>query len=145
MKATYITQSPEETKALARNILTQIPPGSVIALTGDLGSGKTTFTQGVAAALGVQDTVLSPTFKLISHYEGKETTLYHIDCYRLRSMDEFLNIGGEHYLLPEKGYTFIEWADVIRDILPADTIEITFQYHKSDPDARQITVARSVT
>ncbi len=142
MEVTYLSQSPEETKAIARKILADIPLGSVIALTGDLGSGKTTFTQGFASALGIRESVLSPTFKLVSHYQGEKAALFHIDCYRLKSAEDFLNIGGETYLLPQDGYTLIEWADVIGDLLPATTLNIHFDYDEKDIETkRRITVA----
>ena len=108
-------KSPEETKSFARSYANQIPNGKVLALIGNLGAGKTTFSQGFALGLGVDDPIISPTFKLVSEYHG-ERILNHIDCYRLDSSRDFLNIGGENFLNCEDGVTIIEWADIINDI-----------------------------
>ena len=115
-----------ETKVFASKISKIIKQGSVIALNGDLGSGKTTFSQGFAKGLGVDQHVGSPTFKLVSEYSGSTIKLYHVDCYRLRSGEEFLNLGGENLLLPHDGITLIEWANIIEELLPLDSIEIKF-------------------
>ena len=85
-------------------------------LYGKAGTGKTTFVQGLAMAIGIKERVGSPTFKLVSEYEGKDYVLYHIDAYRLEGVNDFLNIGGEEYLKPRKGITLIEWADIIEEI-----------------------------
>ena len=102
--------TPEETKLFAFNYAKKISNGKVIALIGNLGSGKTTFSQGFAKGLGIGDSVISPTFKLVSEYNGIRP-LYHIDCYRLESSADFLNIGGENFLNNIDGITLIEWAD----------------------------------
>ena len=88
----------DETKNLASKIAKKIKMGSVIALNGDLGSGKTTFSQGFAKGLGINQHVGSPTFKLVSEYSGSTMKLYHVDCYRLKNCEEFLNLGGENLL-----------------------------------------------
>ena len=88
--------SPKETKVFASKLAQEIPNGTVIALIGNLGTGKTTFSQGFAYGIGIDQSVISPTFKLVSEYEG-ERTLNHIDCYRLNSAQDFLNIGAVSY------------------------------------------------
>ena len=93
----FISNSEDETKNFAEKIAKNISVGKVIALNGDLGTGKTTFTQGFATAMGISESVGSPTFKLISEYLGEKYWLYHIDAYRLNNVNEFLNIGGEDY------------------------------------------------
>tara|TARA_Y100000748_G_scaffold58588_1_gene46746 strand:+ start:108 stop:404 length:297 start_codon:yes stop_codon:yes gene_type:complete len=90
-------KSPEETKSFASSYARKISNGSIIALIGNLGAGKTTFSQGFALGLGINESVVSPTFKLVSEYHGKRV-LNHIDCYRLESSSDFLNIGGENFL-----------------------------------------------
>ena len=90
-----LTQSANETKIIASNMSKDIKMNSVIALYGDIGTGKTTFTQGFALGLGVNEHVTSPTFKLVSEYSGDSKKLYHIDCYRMKGCSDFLNIGGE--------------------------------------------------
>ena len=129
-----------ETQSFAEDLVKKIPLGKVIALKGDLGTGKTTFTQGFAKGLGIQDRVGSPTFKLVSEYVGKPYNLYHVDCYRLKNSVEFLNLGGENLLMPHDGVTLIEWADVIQLLLPKNAIEIKFSRLKNRPNARMINI-----
>ncbi len=136
----YHLHSFEETQMFAASLAQRLPAGTVIALIGNLGTGKTTFTQGFAKGLGVKDAVGSPTFKLVSQYDGEDILLYHIDCYRLKNGSDFLNIGGEMYLIPEEGYTLIEWADIIEDILPEDTLRLQFERIPGESEERIITI-----
>ena len=129
-----------ETKSFASKISKKVKKGSVIALNGDLGSGKTTFTQGFAKGLGVEQHVGSPTFKLVSEYSGFTMKLYHVDCYRLKSCDEFLNLGGENLLLPYDGVTLIEWANIIEGLIPLDSVEIKFSRFKGNTTKRLLTI-----
>ena len=130
--------SVEETQSFAAKLAKKIPAGSVIGLIGNLGTGKTTFTQGFARALKINERVGSPTFKLVSVYNGEPHHLFHIDCYRLENITDFLNIGGEEYLIPENGVTIMEWADIIHDILPKETIFIKFSRIENNPDERKL-------
>ena len=116
-----VTHNQDETRLFARELISQIPVGSVILLTGDLGAGKTTFVQGVASALGIKEKVASPTFNIMKLYLG-EVSLIHIDAYRLENMDH--NIGLDEYIGYEKGYTFIEWPNYIPELLPDNCIEV---------------------
>ena len=129
-----------QTQEFAVELAKTVPAGHVIALLGNLGSGKTTFTQGFANGLGIKEHVGSPTFKLISEYDGSPHNLFHVDCYRLQHADDFFNIGGERYLAPEHAVTLIEWADIISEVLPKETIIIKFRRSKAEPDTRTITV-----
>tara|TARA_B100000686_G_scaffold353306_1_gene458382 strand:+ start:3100 stop:3531 length:432 start_codon:yes stop_codon:yes gene_type:complete len=129
-----------ETKEFAFKMAESIPAGKVIALLGNLGSGKTTFSQGFAEGLNVIENVGSPTFKLISEYNGYPHNLFHIDCYRIKDIDDFFNIGGERYLAPENAVTLIEWADIIGEVLPQKTIIINFYRIKTKPDGRKIEI-----
>ena len=131
-----ICNSVQETKTFAIRLSKKIQKGQIIALKGNLGSGKTTFTQGIAEGLGIEQHVGSPTFKLVSEYVGEVLKLYHVDCYRLNNTDEFLNLGGENLLLPERGITLIEWANIIQELLPEDVIEIIFSRVKGEPNKR---------
>lgn len=140
MLGTYITKSLDETKALAAKIAKQVSVGDVIALIGALGTGKTAFAQGFAKAMGIKEVVGSPTFKLVSEYEGVKTWLYHVDCYRLKNAKQFMNIGGEDYLAPVNGITLIEWADIIKEILPNDTIMINFKRITGKSNYREISI-----
>ena len=141
MLGIYITKTVDETKELATKVAKKIAIGTVIALIGDLGTGKTAFAQGFAKAMGIKEAVGSPTFKLVSEYEGLEQWLYHIDCYRLKNAQQFMNIGGEEYLDPIKGIALIEWADIIKEILPNNTLFINFKRIPSKLNHREITIS----
>ena len=132
--------SVNETKNFARKLKKRFKRGQVIALIGDLGSGKTTFSQGFAEGLGIKQHVGSPTFKLVSEYVGQILKLYHVDCYRLKNFDEFLNLGGENLLLPDNGITLIEWANIIQESLPEDVVEIVFSRIKGEPNKRLLRI-----
>ncbi len=130
----------QETKDFAFALAEKLPSGSVLALIGDLGTGKTTFAQGFAKGLGISDSVGSPTFKLVSQYKYDEKILYHIDSYRLKNGTDFLNIGGEVYLNPRNGIALIEWADIIEEVLPDHTIFLYFERVREFPDERIIRI-----
>tara|TARA_Y100001970_G_scaffold286862_1_gene410064 strand:+ start:3050 stop:3466 length:417 start_codon:yes stop_codon:yes gene_type:complete len=130
----------EETQIFASYLASIIPEGTVIALIGNLGSGKTTFSQGYARALNVQENVGSPTFKLISEYMGTPHNFYHVDCYRLNSINDFLNIGGEKYLYPEGAVTLIEWADLIDKLLSDRVISIQFERSEKNLNERKLII-----
>lgn len=132
--------SPKETMDFAKKFVSKCVNGTVIALIGQLGSGKTTFAKGLAKGLKIQQTVGSPTFKLVSEYKGVHTVLYHIDCYRLQSLKDFLNIGGEDYLFFSNGITVIEWAEKIMPILPNRTIVINFRRIQGESHGRIIKI-----
>tara|TARA_B100001093_G_scaffold80397_1_gene71794 strand:+ start:1840 stop:2277 length:438 start_codon:yes stop_codon:yes gene_type:complete len=136
----FTSHSIDETESLAQKLADEIQLGSVVMLIGDLGTGKTTFAQGFARAIGVSERVGSPTFKLVSEYEGRAYWLYHIDAYRLEGANDFLNIGGEEYLKPEKGVTLIEWANIIGEIFDEDTISIKFSRMKENSSSRKIEI-----
>lgn len=135
------SNSVQETKKFAKEISKKIKQSQVVALKGDLGSGKTTFSQGFAKGLGIDQHVGSPTFKLVSEYVGSSLNLYHVDCYRLNNIQEFLNLGGENLLLPDNGITLIEWADIIQELLPKGTIEIEFSRVKDNPNKRKLRIS----
>ena len=136
----YLSNSVSETQHIAGVLAKKINIGSIISLTGNLGTGKTTFTQGFAKALSIEEHVGSPTFKLVSEYDGKPHRLYHIDAYRLNGANDFLNIGGEEFLISKDGVTLIEWADIISSVLPKDTIKIKFSRLPGKPETRHIEI-----
>lgn len=122
-----ITNNPDETIALAQKIATHLKGGQVIALNGDLGAGKTCFSQALGKELGVSDNITSPTFVVMKVYETNRTsikTFCHIDAYRLHSGDELIAIGALDYFHSSDAVTVIEWADKIKKILPDGTIYI---------------------
>ena len=135
----YISNSESQTINFALKLSKKVKLGTVIALVGNLGSGKTTFTKGFAKGLNIKEHVGSPTFKIVSEYEGKHFNLYHIDSYRLNNSNDFLKIGGEEFLNQETGVTIIEWADLIKDILPKSTITINF-YRLNHENSRRIEI-----
>jgi tRNA threonylcarbamoyladenosine biosynthesis protein TsaE len=120
---TFTTASEKETKQLAFWLATKLSPSAVIALEGDLGAGKTTFSQGLAAGLGVQEYVDSPTFSILKQYEGR-LPLYHMDVYRLEDSGE--ELGLEEYIYGD-GVALVEWPSRIEALLPANTIRITIE------------------
>jgi tRNA threonylcarbamoyladenosine biosynthesis protein TsaE len=116
------TNSPEETWALAAELAEELGPGTVIALHGDLGAGKTCFIQGYAAALGIDEPITSPTYTLIGEYEGR-LPLHHIDLYRISGPEDALGLGLEEYF-DINGITAIEWAERAEGLLPPDLLHI---------------------
>ena len=135
----YTFKSPEETKEFASQLAKKVPDGKIIALIGNLGTGKTTFSQGFALGMNINESVISPTFKLVSEYYG-DRTLNHIDCYRLESSSDFLNIGGENFINCEDGITLIEWADRIKDVWLDDWMYIYFDRDESHPENRYVKI-----
>ena len=135
-----ITRSSIQTKDFAKNLAKEIPVGTIVALIGELGSGKTTFAQGFAEGLHIFESIVSPTFKLVSEYEGEKCKLIHVDTYRLDSIEEFLNICGEDIIRTPGAIILIEWADKIIDILPPDTVQIDFLRISKIEDERELTI-----
>ena len=133
--------SVEETQKFASEFSKTIEAGSIISLNGNLGAGKTTFAQGFARGMGIKQHVGSPTFKLVSEYHGENMKLFHVDCYRLSGIDDFLNMGGENLLLPESGVCLFEWASIIEGVLPNNTIIIDFIRFKDDSNKRLIKIS----
>lgn len=130
------THSTEETFELGRKIGEKLRKGDVVSLRGSLGAGKTVIAKGVAAALGITEAIVSPTFTLVQEYDGREK-LYHLDIYRLSGEDEFESMGGEEFLYPD-GITLIEWSEKIESMLPDNTIYITLDIN--DDLSRTITI-----
>ena len=121
-----ITRSPEETFALGEELGRLAKPGGIYCLNGDLGVGKTVFTQGFAAGLGIREPVNSPTFTILQVYEEGRLPLYHFDVYRLGDPEELEEIGYEEYFFGS-GVCLIEWAGRVADYLPAETISVTIR------------------
>ena len=117
---TFTTSSAEETITLGEKIGRLLKKGDIIAMQGTLAAGKTTITKGIAKALGITDTITSPTFCLISEYQGT-MPLYHMDVYRLDGTEDFINLGTDDMLYGD-GVSIIEWSEKIMDELPASTI-----------------------
>lgn len=119
------TFSPEETKEFGRTLAKELKAGSVVALTGPLGSGKTVLIQGICSGLGVTESVTSPSFVIINEYPGR-VKVYHFDLYRLENVEEFIKLGYEEYFYGN-GITLIEWAEKIKNFLPQERMEINLE------------------
>ena len=120
MSLNFHTSSAEETIELGKKIGSLLQKGDIIAMQGTLAAGKTTITKGIAQSLGIKDEITSPTFCLISEYEGK-MPLYHMDVYRLEGGEDFINLGVED-LMYGNGVSLIEWSEKVMDELPKKTI-----------------------
>lgn len=137
----YETVSPRETYELGEKLGAQARPGTVYTLIGNLGVGKTVFTQGVAAGLGVAEHVNSPTFTIVQVYESGRLPFYHFDVYRIGDVSEMDEIGYEDYFYGE-GVCLIEWADLVEEILPESYTQILIEKDLTrDLDYRRITLA----
>lgn len=136
------TFSADETYEYGRKMGAEAQPGDVYCLTGDLGVGKTVFTQGFAAGLGVREPVSSPTFTIVQEYEGEKMPFYHFDVYRIGDAEEMEEIGFEDYIYGQ-GVCLIEWANLIREILPEDFMGILIEKDMEKGfDYRRITLER---
>ena len=130
----------EDTYEIGKKIGQEAVPGQVICLYGNLGVGKTVFTQGVAAGLGITEPVSSPTFTIVQIYEEGRLPFYHFDVYRIGDIEEMEEIGYDDYFFG-KGICLIEWAELIEEILPDDRISITIEKDLAQGfDYRRITV-----
>ena len=134
------TWSPKETYALGEKIGREALPGQVYTLNGDLGVGKTVFTQGVSAGLGIQEPVNSPTFTIVQVYEEGRMPFYHFDVYRIGDVEEMEEIGYQDYFYGE-GLCMIEWAQLIEEIIPENARHITIEKDLDKGfDYRRITI-----
>lgn len=140
MTKTYIVHSVEATWQAAAEVAEMLNPGTVIALHGDLGAGKTTFVQGLGFALGVRRPMTSPTFTLSTEYQTPRFKLVHMDLYRLSGPDDLLPLGFPEYL--ETGAVVaVEWPERGGDLIPPEALHVTFSL-TDDPDTRKIDVCR---
>ncbi len=134
------TNSAKETYALGEKIGQEAKPGTVYTLNGDLGVGKTVFTQGVAKGLGIEEPVNSPTFTIVQVYDEGRMPFYHFDVYRIGDVEEMDEIGYEDYFYGE-GLCIIEWAQLIEEIIPEDAKKITIEKNlEKGFDYRKITI-----
>ncbi len=140
MNMRYNTDKPEATREIARAEAAKASSGSVYALTGDLGVGKTVFSKGFAEGLGITEPVTSPTFTIVQEYEDGRLPFYHFDVYRIEDEEELYEVGLTEYLYGD-GVCLIEWADRIADLLPPGTVWVTIEKESAEmPDKRVITI-----
>ena len=129
----YVSSSPQDTEAFGRRLASRLEPGSVIALSGGLGAGKTCLVKGIAAALGIDENITSPTYNIINEYQLNGCSLFHIDAYRLNGDEDFASTGaGECF--SAGGITIIEWSERIPGSIPAGAIDIEIEI--SGPQSR---------
>ncbi len=126
-----VIKNEEETKKFGEKLCEKLTAGSIVALTGDLGTGKTTLTKAIAAGLGVTDVITSPTFNIVKQYDSGRLPLYHFDVYRIGDVDEMYEIGYEEYFFGD-GVCVIEWADLIEEIIPGDAVRIEIEYGEKE-------------
>ena len=120
----FVSKSENDTIEFANNLASLLKNGDIIVLSGDLGSGKTKFTQGILRHFGLEDEISSPTFTIVNEYHKDATNIYHFDVYRLTDSDEFYAIGGDEYF--DKGICLIEWGEKILEILPPNYRRINY-------------------
>lgn len=136
------TNSPEETFRVGKELGEKAYAGQVFTLTGDLGVGKTVFTQGLAKGLGIEETVNSPTFTIIQEYDSGRLPFYHFDVYRIGDVEEMEEVGFDDYVMGD-GVSLIEWADLISEILPEKRTAILIEKDlERGVDYRRITVTQ---
>lgn len=134
----FISYNEDDTKKFASNFAKNLHKGDIIVLSGELGSGKTKFTEGILTYFGLENEISSPTFTIVNEYKNSNTTIYHFDVYRLEDSDEFYAIGGEDYF--NNGICIIEWGELIDDILPKPYTKIVFQ--KLDDNIRKLSIEK---
>lgn len=133
-----VSNSEKETIELGKKIASKLKKGDIIILSGDLGSGKTKFTEGILTYFGLEDEISSPTFTIVNEYNTETLNIYHFDVYRLNDIDEFRAIGGEEYF--EKGACIIEWGEMIEEVLPQNYTKITFFRNLDYENKRNINI-----
>lgn len=129
MNKTYITNSADETKAIAEKLSKEIKKGGIMCLFGNLGTGKTMFTKGLAEGLGIENLAIkSPTYTYIRHHKMRGQNIYHIDLYRLEQIDELLALELDEIMQNKENIIIVEWADRMGSILPKKRIDIEISY-----------------
>lgn len=145
MTGTYRTRSAAETRSVAQRFASALKPGDIVALYGELGTGKTQFVKGLCNGLGVQETVASPTFVLVHRYlvkdrSGNEVLIHHLDLYRVGTTAEILDLGYDEIFFGS-GYCIVEWADRLAELIPPLRYDIKLEWGEGEED-RVITIER---
>lgn len=133
----YVSNNENETKAIGFNLASKLKRKDVVILSGDLGSGKTKFTEGFLEFFGLEDEISSPTFTIVNEYSKDNTNIYHFDVYRLSDIDEFYAIGGPEYF--DNGICLIEWGELVEPIL-SKYIKIDINKDPQEQNIRYITI-----
>ena len=137
---TYISKNEQDTVDFAEKFASSLSIGDIIVLTGELGSGKTKFVQGVLKYFNMEDEISSPTFTIVNEYTSDKTNVYHFDVYRLEDSYEFYAMGGDEYF--SKGICLIEWGEMIEDILPKPYTKIIFSKDEKNTDYRKLEILK---
>ena len=137
---TYISKNEQDTIDFAEKFASSLSAGDIVVLTGELGSGKTKFVQGVLKHFNMEDEISSPTFTIVNEYTSDKTNVYHFDVYRLEDSDEFYAMGGDEYF--SKGICLIEWGEMIEDILPKPYIKIIFSKDEENSNYRKLEILK---
>lgn len=134
----FISKCEEDTIEFASKFASKLNKSDIVVLSGELGSGKTKFVQGILKYFGLEDEISSPTFTIVNEYHAEQINIYHFDVYRLEDVDEFYAMGGEEYF--ENGICFIEWGEMIESILPSNYIKITFKKNDENEEYRELQI-----
>ncbi len=135
----YVSQNENDTINFACKLASYLQNGDIIILSGDLGSGKTKFTQGILKFFSLDTEISSPTFTIVNEYNApNNTNIYHFDVYRLADIDEFYALGGDEYF--DNGICIIEWGELIESILPKNFLKITFERDPNNLDKRILNI-----
>lgn len=139
---TFTSHSSNETMDFASNLASKLHIGDVVVLTGELGAGKTKFTEGFLRYFGLDKEISSPTFNIVNEYKKDDIIIYHFDVYRLEDVSEFYAIGGEEYF--SSGICIIEWGELIEEALPDNCIRISFEKDEHDENVRHLLICDRV-
>ena len=137
---TYISKNEQDTVDFAEKFASSLSIGDIIVLTGELGSGKSKFVQGVLKYFNMEDEISSPTFTIVNEYTSGKANVYHFDVYRLEDSYEFYAMGGDEYF--SKGICLIEWGEMIEDILPKPYTKIIFSKDEKNTDYRKLEILK---
>ena len=138
----FVSKSENDTKNFAKKLASKLNKKDIIVLTGELGSGKTKFTEGFLSFFNLEDEISSPTFTIVNEYTNNDISIFHFDVYRLEDSDEFYAIGGEEYF--EKGISIIEWGELIEDAIPDRAIKISFSKHADNENYRELSITSPI-
>lgn len=138
----FISKNENDTKKFAKSLASHLEKQDIIVLTGDLGCGKTKFTEGILSYFDLENEISSPTFTIVNEYKKNDIAIYHFDVYRLEDVSEFYEIGGEEYF--EKGICLIEWGELIEDALPKNYLHITFKKDLQEETIRILTINTNI-
>ena len=134
----FISNSEQDTMNFAKKLASYLKKGDVIVLSGELGCGKTKFTEGILKYFGLENEISSPTFTIVNEYHRDENNIYHFDVYRLSDVEEFYAVGGEEYFT--NGICILEWGEIVEEALPKDYLKLEFFKDKENDNKRIINI-----